>query len=116
MWVDTNLRRDDHQAVANGLAGQLVAEVERLGVQALPYAEAMRNTLRFDAARRSGPRAPGMLVLGPTDDIELSTPGTDALHDLLRYSDPVARSLPASVLIIAARPVPHRRTVANRPR
>ncbi len=67
-----------------------------------PIAEAMRNTLRFDAARRSGPRAPGMLVLGTTDDVEMSTPGTDDLLDLLRFTDPVARTLPASVLIIAA--------------
>lgn len=67
-----------------------------------PIAEAMRNTLRFDAARRSGPRAPGMLVLGTTDDVEMSTPGTDELLDLLRFTDPVARTLPASVLIIAA--------------
>lgn len=67
-----------------------------------PIAEAMRNTLRFDAARRSGPRAPGMLVLGTTDDVEMSTPGTDELLDLLRFTDPVARTLPASVLINAA--------------
>ena len=78
------------------------ADAALMGKLSRPIAEAMRNTLRLDAARRSGPRAPGMLVLGPTDDIELSTPGTDALLDLLRYSDPVARSLPASVLIIAA--------------
>lgn len=67
-----------------------------------PIAEAMRNTLRFDAARRSGPRAPGMLVLGVTDEVEMSTPGIEVLLDLLRSSDPVARTLPASVLIIAA--------------
>jgi DNA-binding CsgD family transcriptional regulator len=67
-----------------------------------PIAGAMRNTLRFDAARRSGPRAPGMLVLGATDEVELSTPGTDLLLDLLRYTDPVARQLPAPILIIAA--------------
>ena len=57
MLVDTNLRRDDHQAVANGLAGPLVAEVERLGVQALPYAELhgeitdrLRTAMKIDAA------------------------------------------------------------------
>ena len=43
-----------------------------------------------------------MLVLNTSDDIEMSTPGTDALLDLLRSSDPVPRTLPASVLIIAA--------------
>ena len=73
-----------------------------MGKLSRPVAEALRNTLRFDAARRAGPRAPSMLVLGPTDDIELATPGTDEVLDLLRYSDPVARILPAPVLIIAA--------------
>ena len=77
------------------------ADAALMGKLSRPIAEAMRNTLRFDAARRSGPRAPGMLVLGPTDDIEMSTPGTEALVDLLRYSDPIGRSLPASVLITA---------------
>ena len=77
-----------------------------------PIAEAMRNTLRFDAARRSGPRAPGLLVLNTTDEVEMSTPGTDELLDLLRSFDPVARSLPASVLIIAAQT----RAAANRGR
>lgn len=78
------------------------ADAALMGRLSRPIAEAMRNTLRFDAARRSGPRAPGLLVLGPTDDIEMSTPGTDELLDLLRHSDPIDRSLPASVLIIAA--------------
>ena len=73
-----------------------------LGKLSRPIAEAMRNTLRFDAARRSGPQAPGMLVLGPTGDIEMSTPGTDLLLDRLRYADPITRALPASILIIAA--------------
>ncbi len=79
-----------------------VADAALMGRLSRPIAEAMRNTLRFDAARRSGPRAPGLLVLGPTDDVELSTPGTEALLDVLRQSDPIGRSLPASVLIIAA--------------
>ena len=73
-----------------------------MGKLSRPVAEALRNTLRFDAARRAGPRAPSMLVLGPTNDIELATPGTDEVLGLLRYSDPVARTLPAPVLIIAA--------------
>ena len=78
------------------------ADAALMGRLSRPIAEAMRNTLRFDAARRSGPRAPGMLVLCTTDDIEMSTPGTEALLSVLRYSDTVARTLPAPVLIIAA--------------
>jgi DNA-binding CsgD family transcriptional regulator len=38
-------------------------------------AQAIRGSLRFDAARRGAhPEAPGMLVLGPTDEVELVTP------------------------------------------
>jgi DNA-binding CsgD family transcriptional regulator len=73
-----------------------------MGRLSRPIAEALRNALRFDAARRAGPRAPALLVLDATDGIELATPGTQEVLDLLRYADPVARSVPASVLIVAA--------------
>jgi len=73
-----------------------------MGKLSRPIAEALRNSLRFDAARRAGPRAPGMLLLDETDGIELATPGTEEMLDLLRYSDPVKRSIPAPVLIVAA--------------
>ena len=77
-------------------------DAELMGKLSRPIAEALRNTVRFDAARRAGPRAPGLLVLDAADGIELSTPGTDELLDRLRHADPVARSVPASVLILAA--------------
>jgi DNA-binding CsgD family transcriptional regulator len=73
-----------------------------MGKLSRPIAEALRNSLRFDAARRAGPRAPGMLLLDATDGVEMATPGTDGLLDLLRHSDPVDRSMPACVLIVAA--------------
>lgn len=78
------------------------ADAALMGKLSRPIAEALRNSLRFDAARRAGPRAPGMLLLDATDGIELATPGTDELLEPLRGSDPVARSLPAAVLIAAA--------------
>jgi DNA-binding CsgD family transcriptional regulator len=77
------------------------ADAELMGKLSRPIAEALRNSLRFDAARRAGPRAPGLLVLGPGDEIELQTPGTDELLDLLRDRDPVARGMPRQVLIAA---------------
>jgi hypothetical protein len=89
-----------HRTAASGDFTQEDAAL--MGKLSRPIAEALRNTLRFDAARRAGPRAPSMLVLGPTDDIELATPGTDEVLELLRYADPVARTLPAPVLILAA--------------
>jgi DNA-binding CsgD family transcriptional regulator len=73
-----------------------------MGKLSRPIGEALRNALRFDAARRAGPRAPALLVLDAKDGIELATPGTEEVLELLRYSDPVARSVPASVLIVAA--------------
>jgi len=77
-------------------------DAELMGKLSRPIAEALRNTVRFDAARRAGPHAPGLLVLDAADGIELSTPGTDELLDSLRHADPVVRSVPASVLIVAA--------------
>ena len=77
-------------------------DAELMGKLSRPIAEALRNTVRFDAARRAGPRAPGLLVLDGTDGIEFTTPGTDELLDRLRLTDPVGRSVPAPILIIAA--------------
>lgn len=77
-------------------------EAALMGRLSRPIAEALRNTLRFDAARRAGPQAPGLILLDATDGIELATPGTEEMLDLLRYSDQVAQSVPAPVLIVAA--------------
>jgi hypothetical protein len=89
-----------HRTAASGDFTQEDAAL--MGKLSRPIAEALRNTLRFDAARRARPRAPSLLVLGPTDDVELAIPGTDEVLELLRYADPVARTLPAPVLILAA--------------
>jgi DNA-binding CsgD family transcriptional regulator len=84
------------------------ADAEVMGRLSRPIAEALRNSLRFDAARRAGARAPGLLVLGPTDSVELQTPGTDELLELLRGRDGVASGVasgvgvPRQVLIVAA--------------
>ncbi|MET0772570.1 MAG: LuxR C-terminal-related transcriptional regulator [Candidatus Limnocylindrales bacterium] len=77
-------------------------DADLMGKLSRPIAEALRNSVRFDAARRAGPRAPGLLVLDPTDGIELTTPGTDELLDQLRLSDPVSRSVPSPILSVAA--------------
>jgi DNA-binding CsgD family transcriptional regulator len=77
-------------------------EAALMGRLSRPIAEALRNTLRFEAARRAGPQAPGLLLLDASDEIEMATPGTDEVLDQLRYADPVRRSLPAPILIVAA--------------
>ncbi|MFN8518355.1 MAG: helix-turn-helix transcriptional regulator [Chloroflexota bacterium] len=74
---------------------ELMAKLSR------PIADALRNSVRFDAARRAGPHAPGLLVLDARDEVEFTTPGTDELLDLLRHVDPVTRSVPAPVVLAA---------------
>ncbi|MCB1499010.1 MAG: helix-turn-helix transcriptional regulator [Bauldia sp.] len=86
-----------------GASGDFTAEEAALmGKLSRPIAEALRNTLRFDAARRAGPQAPALLVLDATDGVELATPGTEEVLDLLRHSDPARRTMPAPVIIVAA--------------
>lgn len=76
-------------------------DAELMGKLSRPIAEALRNSVRVDAARRAGPLAPGMLLLDDHDDVELATPNTGELLELLRHTDTVERGLPASILIIA---------------
>ena len=65
----------------------------------------IRASLRFDAARRvTGVDAPGLIVLGPIDDVELITPPARDLlalisTDAAAYGD---GDLPASVLSLAS--------------
>src|SRR5262249_43448461 len=73
-----------------------------MGKLSRPIAESLRNTLRFDAARRAGPHAPGLLLLDAVDGIELATPGTEEVLDLLRHSDSAGRGIPAPIIIVAA--------------
>jgi len=52
-----------------------------------PIAEGIRTGVRFDAARRPGdPTAPGLVVLGPSDDVELITAPARELFSALRSS------------------------------
>lgn len=86
-------------------AGDFTPEdAEVMGRLSRPIAEALRNSLRFDAARRAGARAPGLLVLDASDSVELQTPGTDELLELLGGRDGgggTTGGLPRQVLIVA---------------
>lgn len=68
-------------------------------------ARGIRASLRFDAARRmTGADAPGMVVLGPRDEVELITPpAREALASLhsadVDYTD---ETIPTSVLALAS--------------
>jgi len=68
-----------------------------------PIAEALRASYRFDAARRADEaRAPGLLVLGVDDAVEMTTPPAVALLEQLVSDDPAHRSVPAPVITLAA--------------
>ena len=80
-WVDTHPSRDDHEVVANGGAGQLVAEVQRLGARALPYAELhseitdrLRTVMKIDAACWHG-LDPDNVLLTTANPVELFANG-----------------------------------------
>jgi DNA-binding CsgD family transcriptional regulator len=68
-------------------------------------ARGIRASLRFDAARRvTGVEAPGLVVLGPRDEVELITPPARELLTSMRpgrptYSDD---AMPAPVLALAS--------------
>jgi DNA-binding CsgD family transcriptional regulator len=68
-----------------------------------PIAEALRRSYRFEAARRSDvDRTPGLLVLDVNDEVELTTPATDALLEQLVLEDPAHRKVPSAALAVAA--------------
>ena len=69
-----------------------------------PIAEAFRNSLRVDAARRHDhDHAPGMVVLGPRNEVELVTPTAEELLDRLRGQSPATHEpIPLPVLTVAA--------------
>jgi DNA-binding CsgD family transcriptional regulator len=67
-----------------------------------PIAEAMRASVAFDAGRRAAvDGAPGMVVLGATNDIEMITPPTSALFEAMLPRGG-ATGVPAPVLSLAA--------------
>ena len=65
----------------------------------------IRASLRFDAARRAGgDDAPGLLVLGPRDEVELITPPAHELLASIRADAPVYAegAIAAPVLALAS--------------
>jgi DNA-binding CsgD family transcriptional regulator len=65
-------------------------DVEVLAAAASAIGRGIRASLRFDAARRgTGAEAPGLVVLGPRDELELITPPARELLASLRPDGPV---------------------------
>ena len=79
-------------------------EAAALARLAGPIAHGIRASLRFDAARRvAGVEPPGLVVLGPTDEIELITPPAQPLLASMRSEATVPRNeaLASPVLALA---------------
>ena len=80
-------------------------DVDALAGVAGAIARGIRASLRFDAARReTGVEAPGLVVLGPQDELELITPPARELLALLRPDRPAYAddAMPTSVLALAS--------------
>jgi DNA-binding CsgD family transcriptional regulator len=76
-------------------------DVDALAGAAGAIALGIRGALRFDAARRAaGVDAPGLVVVGPGDDVELMTPPAAELLEALGASP--ERRLPSAVLSLVA--------------
>lgn len=81
------------------------ADADALARVAGPIAIGIRGALRFDAARReSGVDAPGLILLGPGEEVEMVTPRARELiatlaSDAIAYGD---QQIPAAVLAIAS--------------
>jgi DNA-binding CsgD family transcriptional regulator len=64
-------------------------DADALAHAAGAIARGIRASLRFDAARRvTGVEAPGLVVLGPGDEVELITPPARALLETMRSDRP----------------------------
>jgi DNA-binding CsgD family transcriptional regulator len=80
------------------------ADARALASITATVAEGIRTSLRFDAARRGVGTAPGLVVLGPQNEIELITAPARALFANMRNpsTDGKSETPPASLLAIAA--------------
>jgi DNA-binding CsgD family transcriptional regulator len=79
-------------------------EVRTMARLSRPVAEALRTSLRVEAARRGDHgHAPGLVLLGRGNAVELVTPAAVGFLDLLRGESPATRqSVPPPVLTVAA--------------
>ncbi|MEV0289755.1 MULTISPECIES: helix-turn-helix transcriptional regulator [unclassified Kribbella] len=97
-WGCVVLHRTERSGDFTAAEARLIARLSR------PIAEGLRASVRLDAARRQDhAAAPGLILLGRRDEIQLITPPARVLLDDLTRADPAApRDLPLSVLALAA--------------
>jgi DNA-binding CsgD family transcriptional regulator len=92
-----------HIARREGAAPFTDADAAAMARVSAAIASGIRASLRFDAARRGdGVDAPGLILLGPDDAVELVTPPAHALLDEIRSDvTPAAAGLPTAVAGLA---------------
>jgi DNA-binding CsgD family transcriptional regulator len=109
-----------HIARRDGEPDFTAAEVAAVASVTTLVAEGIRSSLRIDAARRGGVRsaAPGLVLLGPSNETELVTPPAHELLEALRSSAHCTheKAAPGVLLALAAftrgSPAREARTVA----
>ena len=98
VWGAVHLARRDHSRDFTAQEATALASVTRL------VADGIRTSLRFDAAREPQSAAsPGLVVLGPTDDIEMITPpAREILATMESRRSGMSETPPSPVLALAA--------------
>jgi DNA-binding CsgD family transcriptional regulator len=97
-WGCVVFHRSQATGDFQGADAQLIARLSR------PIAEGLRTSLRVDAARRpDDDRAPGLILLGPGNEVELATPLAQVLLEPLRHDSPgSSTTVPLPILALAA--------------
>lgn len=97
-WGCVVMHREEGSGEFTTAEARLVARLSR------PIAEGLRASVRLEAARRQeDDAAPGLILLGPRDEIQLITPpARSLLDDLVRTNPAAPHDLPLPVLSLAA--------------
>ena len=97
VWGAVHLARREEAGDFTALDAEALA---RIGTA---VADGIRASLRFDAAReaRDG-TGPGLVVLGPTDEVEMITPPARALFATMASRPSAVDEPPSPVLALAA--------------
>ncbi len=109
-WGCVVLHRSEASGEFTAAEAALLARLSR------PIAEGLRASVRLDAARRQDhDAAPGMVLLGRHDEVELvTTPAQVLLDDLIRESPATHHQVPLPVLSLAARARQQARGIPDR--
>ncbi|HWD85249.1 MAG TPA: helix-turn-helix transcriptional regulator [Solirubrobacteraceae bacterium] len=97
VWGAVHLARRSDQHDFTPLEAAALATITTL------VADGIRTSLRFDAARQPrGPSAPGLVILGPRNEIEMVTPpARELIAAMETQAAPGGQAPPAAVLALA---------------